>query len=81
MDHRFFPNKILECVLREGGEVSKQQKVKSNNLTITLSVQFLLLSVSFSHVFPTGRLCSKIFQHILDIVGANAKMRSNAVAQ
>ena len=68
-NYRLFRRKYLLGCLGKLGEVSKQLQLKDNNLTITLSKHFLLLSVSFSQsvVFP-ARLCSKPFQHI-DIVG------------
>ena len=68
----FVPTKTLTCVLREAwGGGLKATAAKS--VTILLSLyphSVVLLSVSFgqSHVF-SGRLCSKPFQHNLDIVG------------
>ena len=49
------------------------QATAGKRVTTLLSLyphSFLLLSVSFSHVFPAGRLCSKSFSaHFIDTVG------------
>ena len=67
----FAPKKILTWVPREarGGLKATTDKRETTLLSL-YPHSFLLLSVSFSQslVFP-GRLCSKPFQQILDIVG------------
>ena len=42
MDYRLFRKKYLLGCLGKLGEVSKQQQVKDNNVTITLSTQFFI---------------------------------------
>ena len=67
----FVQNKILTWVLRKArGGLKAMTGKRVAPLLSLYPHSFLLLSVSFSQslVF-SGGLCSKPFQHILDIVG------------
>ena len=70
MDYRLFQRKYLLGCPGKLREVSKQQQVRVATLLSLYPHSFLLLAVAFSqsHVLP-DKLCSKPFQHILDIVG------------
>ena len=75
----YVPKKILTWMLREawgGLKATVGNRVKPDyHFTC---IVFLFFSVSFSQilVFP-GRLCSKAYQHILDIVGLKADFLSS----
>ena len=66
MDYRFFfPKKIITWVPREARGGSKQQQVKGNKLTITLSKQFFVTFCFFQPecCFPCKAMLETISPH------------------